>query len=148
MAKLHIRKGRILCAVLCCFFMLRHAPAAAVSPAPAPYKIISVIVNTNGMALVGRDTLTLTQLTPEIQSRLWKSYLGTGKMYDALKVIFAGDVPEEVRKATLEAVQEAQHKALTDYCLDKHHKRFDDLSSNQQKKIRKQFPVLFQIALE
>ena len=97
---------------------------------------------------MGRDTLTVTQLTTEIQRRLWKSYLGTGKMYDALKVIFAGDVAEEVKKVVLESVHEAQQKALTEYCIDKHRKRFENLSSGQQKKIRKQFPVLFQEGLE
>lgn len=149
MAMTIIRNGRLLLAMLCClgFGPPVHAAPPALT-AGTGYRIISIIVNPSGMAVVGRDTLTVTQLTPEIQSRLWKSYLGTGKMYDALKVIFAGDVPAEVQKATLEAVHEAQQKALTDYCLDKHQKRFGDLNSNQQKKIRKQFPVLFQEGLE
>jgi hypothetical protein len=149
MAMTPVRPARLLLAILCCFLLSEQTNATAHTvPAPAIYKIISIIVNPSGMAVVGRDTLTVTQLTPELQRRLWKSYLGTGKMYDALKVIFAGDVPEEVRKVVLESVHEAQQKALMDYCLDKHQKRFENLSSGQQKKIRKQFPVLFQESLE
>ena len=144
-----VRPARLLLAILCCLLLSQQTNATTHAvPAPAIYKIISIIVDPSGMAVVGRDTLTVTQLTTEIQRRLWKSYLGTGKMYDALKVIFAGDVAEEVKKVVLESVHEAQQKALTEYCIDKHRKRFENLSSGQQKKIRKQFPVLFQEGLE
>jgi len=48
------------------------------------------------------------------------------------------------RSAAMDAIKSAQQKALTEVCLEKHKKRFDDLNENQRNKIKKQFPVLFQ----
>ena len=51
-----------------------------------PQKIITVSVNEKGWVMIGKDTLTIDQLTDELQKRLWKSYLGTGEMFDAIRV--------------------------------------------------------------
>lgn len=107
-------------------------------------KIITVTVNEQGSVFIGKDTLTLEQLTDELQKRLWKSYMGTDKMYDAIHLEFKGEVRENIIASVKKAILEAQQKALTDICLQKYKKLFEDLSSNQQEKIRKQFPVLFQ----
>ena len=107
-------------------------------------KIITVIVNEQGSVFIGNDTLTSEKLTDELQKRLWKSYMGTDKMYDAIHLEFKGEVPENIIASVKKAILESQQKALTDICLQKHKKLFEDLNSSQQEKIRKQFPVLFQ----
>lgn len=110
----------------------------------SPGKIISITVSEAGQAFIGRDTLSLDHLTAELQNRLWKSYMGTGKMYDSIHLLFIGEVLMEVRGFAIDAIREAQKKALTIICLEKHKKLFEDITSRQQDKIRKQFPVLFQ----
>jgi hypothetical protein len=134
--------SRCFVAVLC---MLAITQAKA---APDKYynseKTIIIIVGANGMATIGKDTLTSEQLTEELQKRLWKSYLGTGKMYDSISLRFTDEVMITIKTAIKKAIQEGQNKALTDVCLQKHKKLFEDLNNSQQAKIRKQFPVLFQ----
>ncbi len=105
---------------------------------------IVITVTEKGMAITGRDTLTIIELTDELRTRLWKSYLGTGKMPPRIQVIYDEKVPSSIKEEIEKAVREGQAKALTEICLQKHKKRFDEISSSQQKKIKKRFPVLFQ----
>ncbi len=117
-------------------------PAASTNIGPV--KVITITVSSYGMAYMGRDTMVLADLAKELRSRLWKSYLGTGKMQDAIKVEFTGDVPKDTKETATAAVQEGQKMALKDICLQKHKQYFENLGEKQQAKIRKQFPVLFQ----
>ena len=109
-----------------------------------PDKSITIIVNEKGNALIGRDTLAIDQVAAELQKRLWKSYMGTGKMYGAIHLQFSGEVLMGVRGAAMDAIKLAQKNVLTEVCLQLHKKLFENLSSRQQEKIQKQFPVLFQ----
>ena len=113
-----------------------------------PKKIITVSVNEKGWVIMGRDTLSIDQLTDELQKRLWKSYLGTGEMFDAIRLEFSGQPPMVIQKSVKDAIKEAQRKALIDISVQKHERKFEDISSRQQKKIKKQFPVLFQTSYE
>lgn len=113
-----------------------------------PQKIITVSVNEKGWVMIGKDTLTIDQLTDELQKRLWKSYLGTGEMFDAIRVESSGQTPAVIQKSVKDAIKEAQRKALIDISVQKHQRRFEDLNSRQQRKIKKQFPVLFQTSYE
>src|SRR5258705_3361783 len=106
-------------------------------------KIITIVINTNGDVFIGRDTLQVSQLAGEIQERLWKSYLGASKMYNAIKIVFIGDVLMKIRDAAFDAIKLAQKKALTAISLEKHKRLFENCSSREQRKIRKQLPVLF-----
>ncbi len=107
-------------------------------------KILSVSVDKNGQVFMGRDTLSLDRLPYEVQQRLFKSYLGTGKMYDQIQFQRVGDVLPTIIHATTEAIKDGQQKALREYCVSKYSSPFDKLNNNQQSKIRRQYPVLFQ----
>jgi biopolymer transport protein ExbD len=109
-----------------------------------PDKLIIVVVNPDGNVFIGRDTLSIDKLADELQRRLWKGYLGTGKMYDGIKLQLEGEVLMGVKNSAMDAIQKAQKKVLTEVCLEKHKKLFESLSIRQQEKIRRQFPVLFQ----
>lgn len=109
-------------------------------------KVITIAIDESGKISIGRDIFTTEQLTEELQIRLWKSYLGTGKMYDGVHLEIAAGARTDIISSVKKAIKEAQGKALIDVCLQKHKKLFDDLSSRQQEKIRMQFPVLFQQA--
>jgi biopolymer transport protein ExbD len=122
-----------------------QAKAGSYPAKHVPGKIISISIDENGRALMGRDTLALEQLTTELQKRLWKSYTGTGKMYDAIHLQFTEQVLMGVRGSAMDAIKQAQKNALIEICLEKHKKLFDALSPGQQKRIEKQFPVLFQL---
>ncbi len=107
-------------------------------------KVISIKVDAKGEIFIGRDTLQVSGLAAELQQRLWKSYLGTGKMYDSISIEFTGEVLMGTRGATLDAIQNAQKNALAEICLQKYKRLFENCSGGEQRKIRKQFPVLFQ----
>jgi hypothetical protein len=107
-------------------------------------KFITVTVDEKGYILIGNDTLTSLDLPDELQRRLWKSYMGTDKMYDAIHLEYKGEVAMTIKEGVKKAIHEGQKKALTDICLQKHKKLYENLSGRQQRKIRKQFPVLFQ----
>jgi hypothetical protein len=130
------------------FFISLSSKATGNIQKNIPKKIITVSLNEKGWVMIGRDTLTIDQLTDELQKRLWKSYLGTGEMFDAIRLEFSGLPSAVIQKSARDAIKEAQRKALVDISVQKHERRFEDLSSRQQKKIKKQFPVLFQTSYE
>ena len=130
------------------FFISLSSKAAGNIQKNNPKKIIVVSANEKGWVMIGKDTLTIDQLTDELQKRLWKSYLGTGEMFDAIRLEFSGQPPAVIQKSVKDAIKEAQRKALIDISVQKHERRFEDISSRQQKKIKKQFPVLFQTSYE
>ncbi len=109
-----------------------------------PEKIITISVNEKGWVMIGRDTLTIDQIADELQKRLWKGYLGTGEMFHAIHLEFSGQPSISIQKSARDAIKEAQRKALIDISVQKHDRRFENLSHRQQRKIQKQFPVLFQ----
>jgi hypothetical protein len=105
---------------------------------------ITISIDPKGFAYIGRDTLTIDKLAFEVQQRLWKSYLGTGRMYDHIKIELKGDVLMGTRGSALDAIKLGQEKALAELCVLKFKKEYDNLTESQQRKLQKQFPVLFQ----
>jgi len=121
-----------------------NVKAVASTPDLSKKRIIAISVNETGLAFISKDTLTFDQLTTELQKRLWKSYMGTGKMYEVIRLQFTGRVPAVVQEGAANAIKKAQQNALIEICLEKHKKLYESLSEGQQRKIRKQFPALFQ----
>jgi hypothetical protein len=119
--------------------------AAANHTTPGDKKILTVVINENGAVSVGRDTLSADNLARYIQERLFKSYLGTGKMQDAITLKKNSDaIPDMVTDVIIQEIKEGQKKALTEICLQKYRKGFDSIDERKQDKLKKQFPVLFQ----
>ncbi|MFN8290453.1 MAG: hypothetical protein U0U70_09360 [Chitinophagaceae bacterium] len=120
----------------------QSARSAAMAP---DEKILLVRVNDIGLITVGRDTVGSDQLARYIQERLFKSYLGTGKMYDRIMFESQGDqVPAEVANAVIGEIRDGQNKALQELCLQKFERTFEMLDKRKKDRLRKQFPVLFQ----
>jgi hypothetical protein len=109
-----------------------------------PAKILTITVTESGKIVMGRDTLITSELAKEIKTRFWKSFLGTDRMHDAIKLEYSGEVSPAVRTAVIDAIHEGQKMALKEVCLEKYKKFYEDMSSSHQEKIKKQFPVLFQ----
>ena len=93
---------------------------------------------------MGRDTLPVSDVPKELKNRFWKSYLGTGKMYDYIIVELEEGVTTDMKTALLDAIKQGQQMSLKDISLEKHKQYFEDLSEKHKEKLRKQFPVLFQ----
>lgn len=108
-------------------------------------KSLQINVDEIGIISVGRDTVSSDELARYIQERLFKSYMGTGKMYSKIKLIKTdGNVPEMVMEVVLNEIKTGQQRALKELCLQKHKDFFENISERQQAKLKKQFPVLFQ----
>jgi hypothetical protein len=107
-------------------------------------KIITVKVNTAGIISVGRDTISSDDLALYIRERLFKSYTGTGKMYDGIKLVKEGNPEQVVWDVILKEIAKGQQKALNELCLEKYKRLFENISGRQQEKLKKNFPVLFQ----
>ena len=107
-------------------------------------KYLDITVSSNTTVFMWPDTLTHLELAKEVQERLWKSYLGTGKMYDEIRITYENGLSDQQKTEVLKAIREGQSKALIEVSLHKNKKRFEELSSRQQNKIKRQFPVLFQ----
>jgi biopolymer transport protein ExbD len=121
--------------------------AASASHAQKEKNIVIRVV-ANGTIYMDRDTLVSDMLAKTLRERLWKSYTGTGKMYSSVRLVFDGEVLMGTKAAVMDAIKDAQQKALTELSLQKHKKTFESLSPRQQSKIKKQFPVLFQEQFE
>ncbi len=111
-------------------------------------KILNITIEKPGLAILSPDTLPLEELAKELRTRLWKSYLGTGKMQDGIRLHFAEDLPAEMKNTAIEEVNKAQTMALNDVCLQMHKKQFAALTPDKQAKLRKKFPILFQADFE
>lgn len=108
-------------------------------------KVIHVIVDESGIISIGRDTVTSDELARYIQERLFKNYLGTGKMYDKILFSKANDnVPAIVAEVVLNEIIEGQKRALRELCVQKYENKYDNITKKQQAKLKKAFPVLFQ----
>lgn len=107
-------------------------------------KTVTIHVNEKGQVTIDRVTMYTDDLAKEVQQRLWRSYMSTGKMVSAINLTFDEAVSGETRNEVLFSIKTAQEKTLTVLSLHKHKKRFENISSSKQEKIRKQFPVLFQ----
>ncbi len=120
---------------------------ATLSPQTSPLskKTIHIIVDERGIISIGRDTLTSDNLALYIHQRLYKSYLGTGKMYDQILFTKASkNIDELVVDVIIKEIKAGQQKALTDLCIQKYKDYYENISDRQQAKLRKYFPVLFQ----
>ena len=124
--------------------MLLFANKKTNASAPLAGKIITVKVNTSGIISVGRDTISSDDLASYIRDRLFKSYTGTGKMYDAIKLVKDGEPENVVFEIVRKEIIKGQKKALNELCLEKYKRLFENISSRQQQKLKKNFPVLFQ----
>jgi len=112
--------------------------------APAE-KILLVQIDDIGIISVNRDTVSSDILARYIQERLFKSYLGTGKMHSRIQLKKMNDnVPDMVTEVIVNEIKEGQKKALTEVSLQKYRRTYDSLEKRQQEKLKKQFPVLFQ----
>ena len=108
-------------------------------------KNLFINVDEIGIISIGRDTVSSDELAWYLQERLFKSYMGTGKMYNKILLIKPeGDVPEMVMEVVLTEIKTGQQRALKELCLQKHKDFFENISQRQQEKLKKQFPVLFQ----
>jgi hypothetical protein len=125
--------------LLCCILFFHHAFAGNGE------KVIYVTINESGIIKVGRDTVDTEHLAKYIQERLFKSYLGTGKMYDRINFKKENEqVTDTVAAIVIKEIKEGQQRALRQICTEKYKKLFGELDKARQKKIKKQFPVLFQ----
>lgn len=111
----------------------------------AEEKNLYINVDEIGIISIGRDTVSSDELARYIQERLFKSYMGTGKMYSTIKLSSTdGKVPEMVMEVVRTEIKAGQQKALTELCLQKYRDFFEHITQRQQAKLKKQFPVLFQ----
>lgn len=132
---------RLLLLLLTCFSW----PASHAAKKITADKVLVVTVHETGTIIVGRDTVSADNLARYVQERLFKSFMGTGKMHDHIKLVKATDaVPDMVTTVVVEEIQSGQRKALQEISLQKYRKKFDTLDVKKQGKLKKQFPVLFQ----
>lgn len=126
------------------FILLLCRPANAKQPMPGE-KVLLVRVDEIGNITVGRDTVGSDQLARYIQERLFKSYMGTGQMYDKIKFERKdAGVPDAVTEVVISEIKSGQGKALQELCLQKFRKTFETIDTKKQARLKKQFPVLFQ----
>ena len=141
-----------VCIMLRCGFFFMLCLACRIFPADATpikeinaEKILLVTLQETGLITVGNDMVGSDELARYIQERLFKSYMGTGLMHHKIKLVKTDPhIPDLVTDAVINEIKEGQKRALTELCLQKHRKLYENLSPKQQEKLKKQFPVLFQ----
>ena len=128
--------------LLLLFTVICSLQAAALAP---PDKILTVKVDAYGIIHVGRDRVDSDDLARYIQERLFKSYMGTGQMYDGIR--FEKEdaaVSDIITDVVIREIRTGQQKALQELCLQKYRRTWEALDGKKQSRLRKQFPVLFQ----
>ena len=108
-------------------------------------KILRVAVDDIGIISIGNDTISSDDLARYIQERLFKSYMGTGRMHSKIKLVRLNkNVSETVVQVVLKEIRSGQNRALTELCIQKYKDRYENLDPRRQQKLKKIFPVLFQ----
>jgi hypothetical protein len=130
--------------LLACLLLAGFTAQSKTVQSTPPQKIITIIMDAGHGIIMGRDTVELEIIPALLSERLWKSYLGTGKMYDSIKVVITGDVQKGNRGSLYEAIEKAQQLALKKLCLEQHKRLFSELSTAQQQRVRQKYKVLFQ----
>ena len=115
------------------------------SPPPIQQKSIQIEVAVNGEYFIDRVNLKNADLAFELQQRLWRSYMSNDRMPGSIELTYQGTVSPELKQTTLKSIADAQQRALVMLCLQKFKRKFEDIGSTRQERIRKKFPVLFQI---
>lgn len=134
----------IITAVLSIICLKSPAGLPAIKESKAE-KILLITVGETGLITVGRDMVSSDDLARYIQERLFKSYMGTGLMHNKITLVKEEPhTPAVVIEVVMKEIKAGQKRALTELCLQKHKKLFDNLSTKQKEKLKKQFPVLFQ----
>jgi len=111
-------------------------------------KNVTIQVNAKGDVTIDRITLLNADLAKEVQQRLWRSYMSNGKMVNTIVLHLDEGVSEEIKNEVMFAIKTGQEKTLTVLSLHKYKKRFEDIGTSKQDKIKKNFPVLFQRTYE
>ncbi|HEX7906424.1 MAG TPA: hypothetical protein VF487_21265 [Chitinophagaceae bacterium] len=119
-------------------------PFISQSTDPFQQKTLVIIVDAKGQVSIDRIKIETDDLPRELQQRLWRSFVGNGKMPQVIKVQFENELPPESTKAILEAVKQGQQRTLNILSLHKYKNKFENITTRKQDKIKKQFPVLFQ----
>lgn len=131
--------------LLLLFFAITASISSSAKETTPVEKILLVQVNEIGIITVNRDTVGSDLLARYIQERLFKSYLGTGKMHSRIKLQKTdGNVPDMVTEVIIKEIKDGQQRALTEVSLQKHNRSFGSLDKRKQDKLKKLFPVLFQ----
>lgn len=131
---------------LLAFLLLSFLPGAAL-PSHSTYaaeKIINITVSATGNVSIDGVAIEADVVTKELQQRLWRSYMVSGKMADRIHIQWNEANSEALKKSISDAIKEAQSKTLTMLCLHKYKKKFEDIGSRKQDRLQKQYPALFQ----
>lgn len=131
-----------LMASLLLSFLLSAAPSS--HPAYSAEKIITIAVSATGNVTIDNVAIEADVVTKELQQRLWRSYMLSGKMADRVAIQWNEANSDVLKKSITDAIKEAQAKTLTMLCLHKYKKKFEDIGSRKQSRLRKQYPALFQ----
>ncbi len=124
-------------------------PAAATNPAgtsqPPLQKTITIHLSGNGDIFIDGVKLRADQeLTTELQSRLWRSYVGNGLMPQSIHLETEPGIGAAAINAAHDAIVKTQTLVRDRLAVDKYKQAYKDISTRKQEKIKKKFPVLFQ----
>ena len=124
-------------------------PAAATNPAgtsqPPLQKTITIHLSGNGDIFIDGVKLRADQeLTSELQSRLWRSYVGNGLMPQSIHLETEPGIGTATINTAREAIVKTQTLVRDRLAVDKYKQAYKDISTRKQEKIQKKFPVLFQ----
>lgn len=111
---------------------------------PFQQKTLIINVDVKGQVSIDRIKIETEDLPRELQQRLWRSFVGNGKMPQAIKLQFENELPPESTKTIFGAVKQGQQRTLNILSLHKYKNKFENINNRKQDKIKKQFPVLFQ----
>ena len=125
--------------------LLLLVPAIA-SHSKSPTRILHIHVAPKEDVSIDGVKIDISEsLSKELQQRLWRSFMGNGKMPDSIDLQFDDAVTPGVKASILKSIKEAQEKTLNLLCLHKYKRSATDIKGKQKSRLQKQFPVLFQL---
>ncbi|HEX2628748.1 MAG TPA: hypothetical protein VHM26_07050 [Chitinophagaceae bacterium] len=111
----------------------------------APTRILHIHVAPKEEVSIDGVKIDISEsLSKELQQRLWRSFMGNGKMPDSIDLRFDEAVTPGVKASILKSIREAQEKTLNLLCLHKYKKSAADITMKQKGRLKKQYSVLFQ----
>jgi hypothetical protein len=107
-------------------------------------KILDLQITASGIIHSGADTIAQDKLADWVKNRLFKSWVGNGKIYTKIKFSGADKVNPIISEAIIKEIREGQRLALIAFSLELYRTNFENLDPKKQEKFKNKYPVLFQ----
>ena len=101
-------------------------------------KTITIQVDEKGEVRIDRVKIQRERLANELEQRLWRGYMSNSIMAKNIQLVVEGSPNPALEQELKEAIKKGQERTLAMLSLQKYRKRFEDIGTSKQERLKKQ----------